>query len=105
MNYEFKQFEGVTPSVTNDQDLATYSALRVNFYGITQINGATLAFYQPGVMCGGAADPTDENVFSNESWMKAAAAAAIMNLQIGTNEISADTDGENAVTNVLMVSV
>ena len=77
----------------------------MNFYGITQINGANLAFYQPGVMCGGATDPTDENVFSNESWMKATAAASIMNLQLGTNEISADTAGENAVTNALMTDV
>lgn len=104
MNYEFKQFAGLTPSVTDDTGYALYAGLRVNFYGITQINGANLAFYQPGFMCGGATDPTDENVFSNESWMKAAAAAGIMNLQVSVNEISADTAGENAVTNVLMAS-
>jgi hypothetical protein len=100
-NYMFKVFPGLTPSVTNDADFSTYSALRVNFYGVTQIDGVQLAFYQQAVMCGGPTDPIDENVYSNESWMKGAAAAAIMNLQIGVPEIPADTSGENMVTNVL----
>jgi hypothetical protein len=56
-------------------------------------------------MMGGPTAPVDENIFANESWMKSAAAAAILNLQIALNAVNAGTAGENAILNTLQTSV
>jgi hypothetical protein len=103
-DYMFKTF-ALTPAVTDDTGANTYDALRVNYYGITQESGQNVAFWQRGVMMGGPTDPVDANVYSNESWLKSAAGAAIINLQLALTKIPANTSGENKITNALQGKV
>lgn len=96
-NYMFTQFGGLTPSVNDDSDANTYDALRVNYYGQTQESGVNISFYQRGVMMGGDSAPVSANVFSNESWLKSAIGASIINLQLALTQIPANVAGENAI--------
>lgn len=93
-NYEFQQ-ANLTPSVTTDTDANTFDAILMNYYGVTQINGQYVAFYQRGTMSGGQpVDPKDINVYVNEIWLKSAMSAAILNLFLALSNVSANTQGK-----------
>ena len=92
-NYEFQVFD-LTPSVTDDADYATYTGLRVNFYGQTQTAGQLIQFYQQGVMMGLPVDPSDQNVYANEIWFKDALGAALMNLLLSLSQVPANNTGK-----------
>lgn len=91
-NYKYQQFNA-TPTVTNDSDYALYTGLRINFYGQTQTAGQTISFYMAGYMMGLAADPSFQNLYANEIWMKDAIAANLLNLLLALSQIPADTAG------------
>jgi hypothetical protein len=95
--YMYVQFDGQTPAVNDDTLAGLLDNLAVNYYGQTQENGSFLAFYQDGVMMGGATDPRDENVYANEQWLKAFAGASFMSLQLAVAKLSANTNGRGLV--------
>lgn len=99
-NYMFKTFN-LTPSVSSDADANTYDALRINYYGLTQTAGQLLAFYQRGLMFGLASDPTDQNVYANEIWLKDALSAQLMTLLIALPQIAANSTGRSQVLAIL----
>lgn len=93
-NYMFKMSSlPLDPTVTDDATKATMDALRVNYYGQTQSAGALLSFYQNGFMFGGATDALDMNTYANEQWLASDATAAILNLQLSINALSAAKQG------------
>ena len=91
-NYMFQSF-ALTPSVATDADADTYDALRINYYGQTQTAGQFLAFYQRGLIFGLAVDPSDQNVYANEIWLKDACGAAIMTLLLSLSQLPANNAG------------
>ena len=95
-NYNFQQFN-LTPSVTDQADFNTYTALNINFYGNTQTAGKILSFYQQGVMQGLAAIPNNMTDYANEIWFKDALGAALMNLLLASTEVSANNAGKAAI--------
>jgi hypothetical protein len=103
-NYEFQQFN-LTPTVTTDALANTYDALNLNYYGATQDAGQQIAFYQTGVMTGLPTDPSDQNVYANEIWLKDAAGAILMTLLLGLNRISANDKGRGQIDSQLQVVV
>lgn len=105
VNYMFKQFGGITPSVQDDATSDAMDALRVNYYGRTQTAGQTLDFYQRGLLMGGASAPVDMNVFANEQWLKDAAGAALMSLLIGSNRVPANAAGRAQILGVVQEAI
>jgi uncharacterized protein DUF3383 len=105
VNYMFKQFGGITPSVRDDATSDAMDAIRVNYYGRTQTAGQTLDFYQRGLLMGGATAPVDMNVFANEQWLKDAAGAALMSLLIGANRVPANAAGRAQILGVVQESI
>lgn len=105
VNYMFKQFGGITPSVTTDAESDSLDAQRVNYYGRTQTAGQTLDFYQRGFLMGGATAPVDMNVYANEQWLKDAAGAALMSLLIAANRVPANAAGRAQILGVLQESI
>lgn len=105
VNYMFKQFGGITPSVTTDSESDSMDALRVNYYGRTQTAGQTLDFYQRGLLMGGTTAPVDMNTYANEQWLKDAAAAALMSLLVSANRVPANSAGRAQILNVLQESI
>lgn len=100
-NYEFQQ-ANLTASVTTDALANTYDAALINYYGQTQINGSTLAFYQRGIMSGGqAVDPKTINVWVNELWLKSAISGAIINLLLAQAQVSANNQGLSQLTAIV----
>lgn len=93
-NFMFQQF-ALTPTVTTDLNANTYDALRVNYYGVTQQAGQLVAFYQRGHMTGLATDPTDQNTYGNEQWLKDAAGVAIMSVFLALPKVSANATGRS----------
>lgn len=99
-NYMFQIF-GLTPSVTTDAAADVYDGLRINYYGQTQQAGQQIEFYQRGLMMGLPVDPADQNTYSNEIWLKDAAAAAIMTLLLALPKISANAKGRSQILAIL----
>jgi hypothetical protein len=99
--YMYKQISGLTASVTDDTDAATYDALFINYYGQTEDAGTPLAFYQNGVLQGGATDPLDQNTYGNEQWFKSAVAAAFLNAQLSLPQIPANNAGRAKCINII----
>lgn len=99
-NYMYQQFN-LTPSVTDQADYNTYTALRVNFYGNTQTAGQTLNFYMKGFMMGLVASPQYQNLYSNEIWFKDALAASLLNLLLSLSEVAANSSGRAQILSVL----
>lgn len=105
VNFQFKQAGGLTPSVTTDAAADTYDALRVNYYGQTQTAGQKLAFYQRGVLCGGAGAALDMNVYGNEQWLKDHAGAGLMSLLLSTGRVPANASGRGQILAVLQDTI
>lgn len=103
-NYMY-QTAALTPSVQSDDDADAYDALRVNYYGSTQVSGQIISFYQRGVLTGGLTSPTDMNVYANEIWFKSDAAVALFNLLLAVNEIPTNPTGRTMVTSTLQTSI
>lgn len=104
-NYMYRQMANTTPSVTDDPTSTSLDGQRVNYYGQTQINGQVVQFYQNGVLMGTGTSPQSQNVFANESWLKRAAAAALMTAQLNLPIISANDTGRGQVQAVLLQDV
>jgi hypothetical protein len=90
----YQQFN-LTPSVTNQADFDTYTALRINFYGNTETAGQLINFYMKGYMMGLATSPQFQNLYSNEIWLKDAIAASLLNLFLALSQIPANNTGRS----------
>lgn len=105
VNYMFKQFGGVTASVTTDADSDGMDALRVNYYGRTQTAGQVLEFYQRGLLMGPASAPVDMNVYANEQWLKDTIASSLMSLLLSTNRVPANAAGRGMILAVVQEGI
>lgn len=104
-NYMFKQFQNVTPMVTDTTLSNTLDAGRVNYYGETQTAGQKIDFYQRGVLMGLATAPVDMNVFANEAWLKDYCGAQVMSLQLSLSRLAANDSGVAQVLNILQAAI
>lgn len=100
-NYMFQKFPLLSPSVSTDLAANTLDPLRVNYIGLTQTAGQQLAFYQRGVLMGGATDAKDMNTYANEQWLKSVASAALLNLITQLAKISANGQGRSQILSTL----
>lgn len=100
-SYMYKQFSGLTASVTTDADADTFDAIRVNYYGQTQTAGQLIAFYQRGTLMGTGSDPLDMNVYANEIWLKDFAASQLLSLQLAVGRLPANKTGAAAIKSIL----
>lgn len=95
-NFMFKQFgTDETMTVTDD---TTYRAFNtavapVNFYGLTQTNGQTFAFFQRGFNTNGV----ETSVYCNEVWFKSICETAILNLLLERERLDASPLGVDLV--------
>lgn len=103
-NYMFQQF-ALTPSVTTDANANIYDALLINYYGQTQTAGQALSFYQRGVMFGIPTQPSDQNVYVNELWLKDAIGAQIMTLLLALTQIPANNVGQAQILGAIQAIV
>ena len=94
----YQQFAGVEPSVADNDTAATFDALKVNYYGVTQQAGQMVSFYQDGVLQGSV---ESMGVFANEAWLKDSFFAQILNLRLGLDTLPATTTGKSLVMNVM----
>lgn len=100
-NYMFQRFDGLTAKVSTDALASDLDALRINYYGVTQTAGQLVAFYQRGVLGGGATDPVDQNAYANEMWLKDAARANILSLLLAVGRVPANASGVARILAVL----
>ena len=102
MDVFYKQFAGVTPSVTTNSARLVYDPLRINYYGTTQQAGQAVSFYQDGVLQGSMPSMT---VYANEAWLKDAFITDILNLRMGLDSLPANNTGKSLVMSALMDTV
>lgn len=102
VSFDFKQFAGITPSVTNDADYELYNGLKINFYGATQQAGQPIAFFQHGYLQGSVADM---GVYVNEIWLKDHISTDFINYMISVPAWSASTKGKAAGDAIVMQNV
>lgn len=95
-SYMFQQ-ASLTPKVTTNAEADTFDAIRVNYYGVTQTAGQTLAFFQRGTLLGGDTAPVDMNTYANEMWFKDTAQAAVMTLLLALPRVPANNEGRGQV--------
>lgn len=100
-NYMFYQFASRNIVVSDDPTADTADKSRGNYIGVTQMAGQTLAFYQRGVLCGGAQDATDMNVYANEMWLKSALSGRIMSLFLAVGSVPANPTGASSILAVI----
>lgn len=105
VSYMYRQFDGITAKVSDDDLSDALDAARVNYYGETQQAGVKQAFYQRGVMMGGSDSPVDENIFANEQWLKDDLAAGFLELFLSVGRVSTNTAGMNKLTNTVQATV
>lgn len=91
--YMFKQFANETPIYVDDAQYEDLLRVHVNFYGLTQVNGSSLSFYQPGFNT----DGMDSGVYANECWFKAVCEQRLIELEVQTERIPADDSGRALV--------
>lgn len=92
-NFMFYRFPSRQVTVSDDAIANLADAQLANYIGLTQVNGQQLAFYQRGVLCGGANDATDMSVYVNEIWLKSALTAAFMSLFLELGSIQPNPTG------------
>lgn len=92
-NYMFYQFASRNITVSDDTTADTMDSLRANYIGVTQSAGQPLAFYQRGLLCGGATAAVDMNVYANEMWLKSAIGATSLSLLIAMPTVPANPTG------------
>lgn len=90
-----KQFGSEEPVVTDDTTADTFDANKVNYIGLTQVNGTEFSFYQRGDNQDGVA----LGVYANEMWMRSELARAWFNLLLSVQKIPANADGLSLITN------
>ncbi len=100
-NYMYQQFPGLEVTVDTDPNSDLYDGLGVNYNGRTQSAGQQIDFYQRGYMMGGATDPTDQNVYANEIWLKDYAGSSLMTLMLALNRVSANAAGRGQIMGAL----
>jgi hypothetical protein len=100
-NYMFQFDDTLTASVSTDATANTLDAARVNYIGVTQQAGQYLAFYQRGLLMGGATAPVDMNTYANEIWLRDAAGVAVMTLLLSEARVSANASGLSQVLTML----
>lgn len=98
VNYMYQQTSGQTASVTDDPTANSLDGQRINYYGQTQEAGTSIAFFQNGVLFGGATAPVDMNTYANEQWLKSAMVSVLLSFFLAVDEVPADTDGETQIT-------
>ena len=101
VNYMFRQVNGEIPVVTNYEDYDTLTSKNINFYGQTQANGRSIAFYQKGVNL----DGTDTGVYCNEMWLKSAIVESFLNFLVDVVRIPANYAGAGMCRNAIMGDV
>lgn len=94
----YQQFNGVKVSVADPASQQEYDALRINYYGETQVGGGSVAFYQDGVLQG---DVSSIGVFANEAWLKDSFTTNLLNLRLALDSLPASTTGKSLVMNVM----
>lgn len=99
--FMYKQSSAESAYITTDADYMTASAANLNFYGLTQVNGQTIAFYQRGFN----ADGTDTGVYCNEIWLKSEIASRFFTLVTNVSKIPANYVGVAMVTNTIQPSL
>lgn len=104
-NYMFYQFAARNTTVSDDTTANTVDASRGNYIGVTQSAGQQLAFYQRGVLCGGATAAVDMNTFANEMWLKSAFSANFMSLFLNVPEVPADPEGAAMLLGVMTPTI
>ena len=102
MDVFYKQFDGVTPTVTTNSDRLVYDPLRINYYGTTQQAGQAVSFYQDGVLQGSIPSMT---VYANEAWLKDSFITDILNLRMGLDSLPANNTGKSLVMSALMETI
>lgn len=102
MDVFYKQFSGVTPSVTTNAARLVYDPLRINYYGTTQQAGQAVSFYQDGVLQGSIPSMT---VYANEAWLKDSFITAVLNMRMALDCLPANTTGKSLVMSALMGTV
>lgn len=92
-NFMFKMFDKEVPAITDSNLYDELTAGLINFYGQTQTNGQTLAFYQRGYNT----DGTDTALFCNEMWFKSACEMELLDLLTNNERIPANSLGVDMV--------
>jgi len=100
VNYMFQLFN-LNASVEDEAGPDAYDSLRVHDYAQTQNAGNTIEFYQRGLMMGLPVDPSDQNTYTNELWLKDTSAAAILTLLLALAKVSANTKGRSQILAIL----
>ena len=102
MDVFYKQFDGITPSVTTNAARLVYDPLRINYYGTTQQAGQAVSFYQDGLLQGKIPSMT---VYANEAWLKDSFVTDILNLRMALDSLPANNTGISLVLSALMNTV
>lgn len=105
VNYMYKQIAGLSTQVSNDADADKYDALRINYYGDTSTAGQKIAFYQRGLLMGGATAATDMGVYANEQWFKDLVGSQIMSLLLSVGRVPANNEGRASILSVIQGAI
>jgi hypothetical protein len=103
VNVNFMYRQGpFTADIGDTAEAATLSAIRANYYGVTQTGGQLFSFFQDGLLMGGATAATEMNVHANEQWLKSDMQSSLLNLQLSIGGLSANNAGSGRVRATLI---
>ena len=90
-----KQFGSETAVVTDDTTANAFDSNKINYIGLTQVNGTEFSFYQRGDNQDGVA----LGIYANEMWLRSELARAWFNLLLSVQKVPANADGLALIAN------
>lgn len=95
---DYKQFSGLTATITSASAKDAADALKVNYIGQVQTYGNALSFYQQGMNM----DGTDLGVIRDMCWINSEISKAYFNLQNSQQKVPANYVGAAMVQNIIV---
>ena len=102
LNFAYRQFEGLSPSVANVQTAANLQANGYNFYGAYATVAQGFQWFQPGMIVGPYLSITR---FVNQVWMNASLQLNMATFMSAVNSVPYNSDGYTAIANALLPTI
>jgi len=104
MYYQYGVYEA--NAFTDFADYELYTGLGMNIYAQTQTEGQKIAFYQRGAMSGVVGtDIMNIGPYVNEIWIKSSIVAALLNMQLSSPIVSANTAGLQYIESAMQPTI
>ena len=104
-NHMYRKIGFLQPTISDTSTSSNFDAKRVNYYGVTQISGQYISFWQRGILCGGASANTDPAVYAGEVWLRRTIQGVLLSAQTSLTQIPPTAGGVSILDQLVRTQV